>query len=36
MGIHYLDEYKDEVINEVELNFKGNIIWADELMTIKI
>ena len=34
--VHYLDEYKDEVINEVELNFKGNIIWADELMTIKI
>ena len=34
--VHYLDEYKDEVIIEVELNFKGNIIWADELMTIKI
>ena len=32
----YLDEYKDEVINEVKLNFNGNIIWADELMTIEI
>ena len=31
---HYLDSAKDEVFKEVKKNYKGRVIWADELMMV--
>ena len=31
---HYLDSVKDDVLKEVKMNYKGKLIWADELMTV--